>query len=410
MSFNQTGIVFKLAWRNIFRNKRRTVLTLIAISIGLWSSIALASFARGVSTQLARDAIQILTGHVQLHSKGYINDPVIEHNFSENKESIAKIIKKHGITASSSRVRVPAVIRSEREAFGVTLLGINPPEEKGLSFIGSASIEGSMITSETEGGIIIGRKLLTMLQTAVGKKIVILAQDTNNKIAERGFVIKGVFSEDLEANEKSFVFVGRKVAQDMLGLGNNISEVSLLGQDKENLKALVEDLRGTLPDLEVHTWKDLAPLVVSILRMQTGILNFWFLVVIITISFGLINTIFMAVFERIREIGMIQALGMKPRLIILQVLFEYLTLLGIGAIFGNILGLATAQAMSGGIDISKFSKGAGMFGLRSTVYPVVLNSDLLSLNILIVIMGVLAGFYPAWKASRYSPVEAMRKV
>jgi len=402
--------VLLLAWRNIFRNKRRTLLTLIAVSIGLWSSISLAAFARGVSAQLARDAVFMLTGHIQLHAKDYVQDPVIEHNFKEDTETLSKVLSDEKIVGITKRVRVPAVVVSERESYGVTLIGIDPSEEKTFSFIGNANIDGAGIQSVDDNGIVLGKKLVSLLQTGLGKRVVVMAQDSNNKIADRGFVVKGIFDEDLEATEKAYVFTGRKVAQKMLSMGENISELSILTDDRESLDGLTKKLKNSFPLLEVHTWRDLSPLVVSLLKMQTGILNFWFLIVIITISFGLMNTIFMAIFERIREIGMLQALGMKPVLIVLQVVAESAFLLFIGAILGNALGLITVDLMSGGVDISRFARGAEVFGLRSIVYPVAQTPDLVSLNLLITIIGFVASLYPALKAASYSPIEAMHKV
>lgn len=392
----------------MWRNPRRTILTLGAVALGAWGSLGISSVARGVSYGMAKDAISKLTGHIQIHADGYLSDPSVEHSM-ELTEKARKTLSTHPrIKAWSERVRVPAVVMSERESAGVTVVGIDPKAELPLSFIGTAVKSGAMLSATDDPGIVLGRKMLELLSTDVGKRVVVLGQDINNEIAERGFRIVGVFDAELESTEKSFVFIGLKTAQKMFGFDLKISEVTILTDDYEKLDAVVKELKHELLPLKVSPWQELEPLIVALLKVQGGFIVLWFFIVVITISFGLVNTLFMAIFERTREIGLIMSLGLKPRMVILLILTESLLLLLLGAALGNMLTLSCIYLLSDGIDISRFSGGAEYFGARSVIIPQIVPSDWLKGNLMILGLGLLSAFYPAWKASRTVPMEALR--
>ena len=145
-------------------------------------------------------------------------------------------------------------------------------------------------------------------------------------------------------------------------------------------------------------------------QIQDGFLWLWFFIVVLTVACGLVNTLFMSIFERIRELGIIQALGLKPLQVQSLVLCESGVLIFFGLIIGNLLSYLTVFLLSGGIDISAFAKGAEMIGTSAMLYPKLLPMDLLVSNVLIIAVGLLSSFYPAWKATRFSPAEAIRKV
>ena len=197
----------------------------------------------------------------------------------------------------TKRINVPAVISSERESKGVNLIGIEPEAEKGLSFIGDGVSSGEMLTGTEDSGIVIGEKLAELLQTRIGKRIVILTQDYNGKVADRGFRIKGLFRAELESTEKSYVFVGRKTAQKLLKLDNKISEISILSDDRENLVPLLGSLQPLLDQQVTRTWLELKPLLQAMRKIQDGFLWLWFFIVVLTVACGLVNTLFMSILK-----------------------------------------------------------------------------------------------------------------
>ena len=405
----QFSIISNLGFRNVWRQKRRSLVMIAAVASALWGSISLAALARGVSDQMARESIRELTGHIKIQHPDYLRDPVVNNSFIKNSK-IDLALSDPRVISWASRVRIPGVISSERESYGITLVGIDPSEEAGVSFIGDAPIVGMGISSVSEPGIIIGKKLLDNLQTEIGRRVVLMTQDRENKIRDRGFKIIGAFDAELESTETAYIFLGRETLRQLVGYPEMLSEVSILAKDRDKIADLMHDLKVALPELDVQPWTTLQPLAAAILKIQNGFLSIWFGVVIFTVSFGLINTLFMAIYERMRELGLLQALGMKPWMILAQIVVESVTLLLIGGVCGNLCAFLTVKSLSGGIDLSSFASAGEIIGVGSRIFPVILSRDLLAANVLTIFIGTLASLYPAWRASQFIPVEAMRKV
>jgi ABC-type lipoprotein release transport system permease subunit len=237
-----------------------------------------------------------------------------------------------------------------------------------------------------------------------------MAQDVEQDIASRAFRITGVFRSEMEATEKQFVFVSRSAAQQMLKLGDGISEISILLSDGYDNRAAYDNLTSVLPpeDFEIHNWRELLPFQTAYLRILDGFMWFWFLVVFVAMGFGIVNTTLMAVFERMREFGLMKALGMKPWWILRAVLVESFLLLICGMIIGNSLGLLSIYAFSGtGIDLSALAAGAEYAGMSRIIYPALALKDFLVANLTVLLLGLLVSLYPAIKASRFTPVQAL---
>ena len=405
-------MLITIAWRNLWRNHRRSLIMLAAIAIGLWGMIWMTALMRGMVDQMIDDAISTLSGHIQIHAEGYLDDPSIEHTLpgiSQNPP-LHTLLNSQQVTAWSQRIRVPAVVRSERDVYGITLVGIDPQRETGLSFIADSVSEGQYLESVDDKHVLLGRKLAEQLETKLGRRIVILSQDPDNNIAERGFRIGGIYDTDLQATETRYVFAGIETVRKMLQMGNGVSEISLLGHDYRNLDGLAIEVRTTAGDAETKTWLQLDPYMASMLDVMDGFIFVWFGIIFLSLSFGLINTLLMAVFERTREIGLIQALGMPPGNILFMVLIESLIMLVIGLIAGNLLSWLTILPIQDGIDISGFAEGLEWAGMSSTLLPAVKTSDVLLANAIVLVLGVAASLFPAWRASRKVPVEAITRI
>ena len=403
-----TPLLLTLAWRNLWRHRRRTLVMLFALVLGVWSMIVMAALIRGSMEQHVKKEILNLTGHVQIHAPAYRDDPAIEHRFAV-PPALAQALQDKSLVAASARVRVPAVVSSERESAGVVLVGIDPRGERGLSFIADAITAGQTLSSPDDPGLLLGRKLAERLETALGRRVVLMSQDANNQIADRGFRVVGIFDADPQAMETGYVFIGLDVAQQMLKIGSEVSEVAVMTPDRMHLEAALAMLRTAAPHLEVASWTEVQPLLVLTEKVNNVVLLIWFAVVFAAMAFGLINTLLMAVFERTREFGLFQALGMPPRFILGQVLVESLLLLGIALLLGNLVSWASVVGMKGGIDLSMFAEGFEMVGMSPIIYPALAAGDITAANVIVVLLGVLASLYPAWRAARYVPVEAIMR-
>jgi ABC-type lipoprotein release transport system permease subunit len=397
-----------LAWRNLWRNYRRTLIMLLAIALGVWAMIFLTALLRGMVDDMVRQGISTLPGHVQIHAAAFRDDPSITHSMPAPEAKLIEVLNSKQVKAWSSRIKVPAMISSEYENRGVTLLGVDPDGELALGFKPENIIEGRFLDGSDDRGIVIGRKLMQRLETRLGKRVVLMSQDPDNAIAEGGYRIVGVFKAELESLEESVVYGGREVIQTMLGVGSEVSEIAVLGHHYQAPEALTALLSSAVPaDYEVLSWLELDPYLATMMNVMNGFVLVWMIVIFLALSFGLVNTLMMAVFERVREIGLMRALGMRPSAIVYQILVESLMLLALGLLAGNFLAIATVFALKDGIDVSVVSQGLEMMGASSVLYPVLLIPDLVLANVVVIVLGMITSLLPAWRAAQYRPVEAL---
>jgi ABC-type lipoprotein release transport system permease subunit len=384
---------------------------LTAVVIGVWSMIFLGALMRGVADQFVLNGIKTLTGHIQVHHPGYRDDPVVENSMTEplGVEAALAELLPHG-SRWTPRVRVNAVVSNARHSTGVTLVGIDPPREAAVSFIGGAVTEGRYLNSDDPYGIVVGQALVDKFETTLDRKLVLMSQDTEGEIASRAFRIIGIYRAEMEATEKQFIFITMSAAQDVLKLQDGISEIAILLPVHEAADQVAGALRTELPaaEYEVNTWQEILPMVTAILKIYDFFIYIWFLVVFIAMAFGIVNTTLMAVFERIREFGLLKALGMKPRWIIQEVIIESICLLILGMIIGNAAGFLSVLALSAnGINLSSFAAGTEYWGMSRVIYPAILGQDVIVANLVVFILGLLVSLYPAVKAARFTPVEAL---
>ncbi len=400
-----------LAYRNLWRNHRRTIIMLSAIVIGTWAMIFMIALMRGMVEDMLRDGIEALPGHVQVHHPDYLDDPSISNVIPIPDAELASRFESAGIESWASRVRVPAVITSERESRGVTLLGVDPLRERGLTFVDYDEVEGRFLDAADDTGVVIGRKLANTLETELGKRIVLMSQSPENEVVDRGFRIVGLFDGNVESLEETYVFIGKATAQKLLRVRDDVTEVFAFGDDYRNVEPVYERVASIMDDgVSVQRWTDIDTYLGTMLGVMDGFVLVWVVVVFLALSFGLVNTLVMAVFERVREIGLMLALGMQPRSILGQIILESMMLLALGLLIGNVLAWAAIKPLEGGIDISVVSEGMAMMGVSSMLYPKLLLSDVILANVVVLVLGFLASLSPAWRASRYEPVEAITKV
>lgn len=408
---NDLTIIATLAWRNLWRNHRRTLVMLSAISIAAWAMIFMTSLIRGMVNEMLRDGIRSLPGHVQVHHSDFRDDPSVGNLVGMTSADIGTALADAGIERYSARVRVPAVISSERESRGVLLLGVDPEREVAIDSIGSSVAEGRTLESIDDNGVIIGRKLAKKLDTDIGKRIVLMSQDPDNEVADRGFRVVGLYEASLAAQEEAFVFAGRATIQRMLRIDDSVSEVAVVGEDYRVVAPLLTSVRAAIGGQdEVLPWMDIDRYLGTMMGVMDGFVLVWVIVIFLALSFGLVNTLVMAVFERVREIGLMLALGMRPASILGQIVVESLFLLALGLMIGNLFAYLSVIPLTDGIDISAVAEGMEMFGASSVLYPELELRDMTTANVVVLVLGLLASLSPAWRASRYEPVEAITKV
>lgn len=398
-----------IAWRNLWRNPRRTIITLVVVAVGLYSILVFAAFLQAWAQSSRDTALDLLTGSGQIHAQGYLDDPTVGHRMAPPAGKLKAALDAPGIRAWVTRVRVPAVVQSEYKTLPLTLVGVDPAGEKHISSIPEKIADGHYLSGSNDPGIVLGRHLAERLKTRVGKRVIIMAQSADGSLAQRAYNVVGLFAGNQNA-EDQFAFTGIATSQQMLGIGTDISEISFAVPHDPQLAGVLASLRAAAPDLKVSSWSDLSPLTAAVNSFMQAFVYIWLWVMFVFMAIGIVNTQLMAVFERVREFGLLQALGMRPRLILIQVTLESALLIGVGVVVGMIASALTVVAFSGGIDLGFLARGAEFFGAGHVLYPSIAPGQFVELSVIVWLLGVAIALWPAGKAARANPVEAMSHV
>ncbi|RME69143.1 MAG: ABC transporter permease [Verrucomicrobia bacterium] len=399
-----------MAWRNLWRQPRRTLAILAAVVVGVWAMVFFAALMRGVIADMLEANIANLTGHLQVQAPGFFENPVIDNRLRGGSGLVDRV---RAVVPEAARVaarfRVSAVVRSAHGAFGATLVGIVPAEERGVSFIGDAVIAGEGLSAD-ENGVLMGRALLERLETRIGHRIVVDMQGADGGIVSRAFRIVGVFDAQLEATEKQFLFCRRGTLQDALGVGDDLTEIAVdlpEGIEADTVAAAVREAVAGEAAV-VLTWREMVPFVGAWLEGMQVFAVIWNFVVFVAMSFGIVNTVLMAVYERIREFGLVRALGVTPGGIVRLVVVETLMLLALGFVVGTLLSWGSLAPLARhGMDFSMFAEGSEYFGMSRVIFPKLAPGDFLRAGAVVFGLGLLVSLYPAVKAARVTPVQAM---
>ncbi|MDW6004324.1 ABC transporter permease [Vibrio mangrovi] len=402
-------VLFSLAWRNLWRNPNRTLVTFVVVAVALYSVLVLGA-AMDAWARSSRDAnLNLLTGSGQIHAKGYLNNPTVSYRMPEPDKSLTQALNDPAISGWASRVRVPAVIQSEYKTLPLILVGIVPEREQHISTISHQISAGQYLTSPDDRGIVLGAHLAKRLKTRLGKRVVVMAQTRDGHMAEQAFQVIGLFAGNQEVQD-NYTFVGLNTARHMLDIGEDISEISFTIAHEQLLDTTIHRLRQAAPSLDVASWRILSPMTSAIDVLMQGMVYIWLLVMCAFMAIGVTNTQLMAVFERVREFGLLLALGMRPRQILTQVLLESALLIGCGVLAGMGAATATILALHDGINLSFLAQGAEYLGSGHVLYPQLAPDQLLTLSVIVWILGVIVALWPAYRASHSNPVEAMHHV
>jgi ABC-type lipoprotein release transport system permease subunit len=403
-----------LSFRNIWRNPRRTGVILTAVLVGVWNMLLLAALTHGIETAMVKNALNDLTGSIQIHHAAYLDDPVVDYSI-DDAAPVDAVLSEHLPKGSAwaHRIRVSTVVSNARHTSGVTLVGIDPDREARISFIGGAVIDGRYLTPEDSAAVLVGRSFLKRFETRIGHKLIVMNRDRDGNIVSRAFRITGVFRAETEAMETGRIFVVRQSAATLLGLGTAFSETAirlpetdLAGQTEQTVADRLSQVLGE--PLQVSTWRDRLPMIRAYLDSNDFFLYIWYGVVFVAMGFGVVNTTLMAVYERMREFGLLKALGMTPYRIIGGVLLESGLILGIGTVLGALAGVVTVVLLApSGIDLSALAAGADMWSMPRVIRPLLRVSDVLIVGVVVMVLGLLVSLYPAIKAARFTPVQAM---
>jgi ABC-type lipoprotein release transport system permease subunit len=471
-------MIFTIAWKNVWRSKIRSLVVVLAISIGLWGGITAVAFMNGLLMGRLNDAIKIEVASIQLHNAAYMENDEIQYTIRNVDEKMDSLAKHAGVEAVTKRFRTDAMLSSNRSATGATIIGVVPQQEKKISELYQHLVDSNSHYFEgiKRRPILIGHKMADKLKVHIRSKVLINTVDADGNAVREVFRVVGIFKTQNAGFDEMNVFIRFSDAQKIFHLKNDEAhEIAILMEDMMETKGFSTELKNqytryqiddkallkarndSIPEsiykvleslksdsvysysrygallsqeigeeqyaeykkqlnaltesgLDVAEWKNISPE----LAMQSTWLDFMLYVfvgiILAALGFGIVNTMLMAVLERVRELGMLIAIGMNRKRVFAMIVLETVFLSLSGGALGILFAWITVSIMNArGINMSQFADGMEALGYPSLIYPTVDFASYVSITIMVIITGVLAAIYPALHAIRLKPAEAIRK-
>ncbi len=404
-------MLLTIAWRNIWRNRRRSLIVLTSVAVGLVSILLNDGLSIGMVRQIFENQIGSHVSHIQIHSKGFNDNKVITNSMADPAKVEVVLSRTAGVVHYSPRVVTYGLLSSAVNSSGCTIVGIDPVEEREVTSISRSVVEGTYLTGKPHE-VVIGKKLAEKLGVGIGDKVVGMASTVNGSVGADMFRIVGLFQTVSSEFDKSYMFISLRSAQEMLEMGSAVSEFAIITEDRREAEQISEKLKSALgPSYEVLTYADIMPLMISQMRIYEESMYIVYVIVGLAMIFGIVNTMLMSVFERIREFGVLMSIGMKNSRLVGMILLEAAVLGVVGAAVGLLAGLGLLIPLShSGLHLSMFAESLTSFGTGSVIYPVLRPVAVVESMVIIPLIAVIGAIYPALKAIRFEPVRALRYV
>jgi ABC-type lipoprotein release transport system permease subunit len=407
-------LYLRLAWRNIWRHRRRTVIVVIAMAMSLWLMMFYDGFVAGFNNAIYGNAIKFLGGNIQIHAEGYKDNssrtPLLP--LSEDKAAVEAALAQPNVVAASRRIITGGLATTREGAFPVSITGIEPEAERPVSLPAQNITSGRYLSAEDADSVLIGQGLASAMDVKVGDRFTLAGQSTHEQMRQRTVTVVGIYDLGMGEIEKRSVFMSLKEAQDLYGLPDQSTEVVVTLEKLGEEPGVIVKLEKTLPGYEIASWETNFPELKAALATKGKAMDIFGFIIILVAGIGIMNLLMMAVYERTREIGLMGAMGLKPRQISLLFILEG-TMMGL---VGLAAGIATGIALNAllgtvGFDFTSFSTITEYAALiNERVYPTLGLEKLLSRALPILIISVLASLYPAYEASRREPADALHYV
>jgi ABC-type lipoprotein release transport system permease subunit len=402
--------LWKLAIRDLGRNKRRSGLTLVAVALGLGLLVVTSGLMEGSVWGTIENNIRVQSGHVQVREESYDEDKVSlkwEDLLDDPQGLVVQAQDLPEVQAATPVLWASGILATGDESVGVRVFGIDPLAEMSAPFR-EGLVAGAFLVPDDRSGVLIGRRLAESLGVSAGDNIKLLVNTSDEQPDEAIFTIRGLYDTRTPAYDEVTLFLPLSKAQTFTRAGERASAIVILLHDKENADVVASTLRA--PGLNVLTWYDLNQMILQAVEMSMGIMNLMYLVVLAVVAVVIANTLLMSVFERTREMGILAALGMKGRQVLAMFVLEAGTLAMIGVVLGLLLGsLGVYYLATEGWDLGEMASVAtAEMAYGETLYGRFAPAEMVQLSIASLVITLLASLYPAWFAARMEPIDALR--
>jgi ABC-type lipoprotein release transport system permease subunit len=402
-----------IAWRNLWRHKRRSLITATAMAVAVAMCMSLIAFTDGMYRKMEEIMVDQQLGHVQVHHPDYPGSRQLLDTVPNAAATLHTIVATEGAVGATGRLNGFALLGSDKTSTGAALQGVDPARELPLTHVDQRIVEGRYLAEAPAHEIVMGSGLADELELGVGDEVVAFTQASDGSLGNELYTVVGLSSTGNAAMDKGGAWLHLADLQELLVLPDQLHGIMVLADDPDDLDAFTATLRAELPeDVAVQTWREASPQTAEMMGMQSFASLFMLGIVFAVASFGVLNTMMMSVFERTRELGVLKAIGLRPTQMISMVLWEsaFLALLAgsIGLVVGGVLDLIVVYV---GFDMSAGNaEGFEMMGVR---FDPIIYGDVTPFSVwapisALVLVSIGASVWPAWRAARLQPVEAIR--
>jgi len=427
-------MIWSIAWKNVWRSKVRSLVVMTAVTLGLFAGIFSSALMNGMMEQRIKAAISNEISSIQLHEPKYLENKEIQFYINNADSVVANIEKNPEVKAVSKRIKLAGMAKTARTGTGIIIYGIDPEKEKNVTAINSKICDstslaekrlitdpsvihnylkdscGTYFENVRSNPIVIGEKLAKKLKVRIRSKIVISLQRVDGTPTEGAFRVIGIYKTNNTMFDEINIFVRSKDLEDLTGLDSTKAhEIAILLNDNEKCKEVEKTLQSEYPLLNVMTWQEIQPDLGMMTEYMNVMLYVFIIIILLALGFGIVNTMLMVVLERIKELGMLMAVGMNRSRVFKMIMLETIFLSICGAILGMIISSIVIDYVADkGIDLTKWAGGLEAIGYEAVLYPSINLTFYFGVAILVVLTGILASIYPAIKALRLNPAEAVR--
>ena len=408
-----TIVIFKIAWKNVWRHKVRSSIVMLAVTIGLFGGLASTGVMKGMVEDMVRNTIENQVSDIQIHNRSYPANYEIKYLISNSSEVINKIEQIRGVKAVCQRTKISGMVSTASKATGVVVNGIEPENEKRVTKIYTKLTDSlsSYFSSKRKNRIVISKKLAKELNAKIKSKIIITFQDYDGNLTGASFKVEGIYKTQNDMFDGQNVFVKKSDLDRLLDLPKNSShEIAVLLTNNQDTYTTLPEIKKVIPDYLAEGWYDIEPYLEMTSSMTSYMLLIFMSIIMLALGFVIVNTMLMVVLERTKELGMIMAIGMNRGKVFTMIFYETSILGSVGAILGIAISIwFTTYYSNSGLDITMFAEGFEALGYSTLIHPFLELNDYIQVIILVFITGLIASVFPTIRALKMKPVEAIRE-
>lgn len=404
-------MVIKIAWRNVWRNYGRSLVVIGSFVVGIWALLFGTGFMNGFMVGYSANIIENDISNIQIHNPEFKKDLDIKFPIVDGHEKAIEVRQWEGVKALTTRSVVTGMIASPQKATGVQIRGIDFENEALVTHLDSLISEGKYFDGKKRNTIIIGSKMAENLKVKIRSKVVLTFNNSDGDITAGAFRIIGIVKSSSLNISQLYAYVKQDDLNKLLGIGDEIHEIAIVTKPQVDESIIIDKYNSTLNGDLAESWREISPELAFMEEMYGSMLYVLMAIIMTALIFGIVNTMLMAVLERTRELGVLMAVGMNRGKIYSMIMFETIYLGLVGAPLGLLVGwLSIIYYQHTGVDLSNYSEGLEAFGYSSILYPYVDANTYMIVTIGVIITAIIGALYPAWKATRLNPVEAIHTI